>query len=162
LLEFVVSTLSLHFSYLCVLLSPSFLCLSDPGLFHCLPGLIYRQDQEARDHDESCYAGEKHTPRVSGLKLGLLLFSLGVEQALALLLPFRPLSLACFAALRQETHGRRESRMVARGPDFVRLIFLAPIERQLQFRVAPEVRAAPGMQVCRLGQAAVGPCSPGF
>jgi hypothetical protein len=90
------------------------------------PRTAAQGDHEERAADQGRPA---HEPCVSGLSLGLLPF--GLKFALALPLSFRPLGLTRLAALRQEAHGRRESGMVARGPSLVRLVLLAPIERQL-------------------------------
>src|SRR6266581_1520454 len=83
-----------------------------------------------KDYGDQCERTAEHrrpeaAPCVSSLNLGLLVF--GIQFALTLLLSFRPLSLARLAAFRQESHRRRESGMVARGPGLVRLVFAAPI-----------------------------------
>src|SRR6185295_5448808 len=88
------------------------------------------------------------------LRRRLLVF--GVQLALAALTLFLPLGLTPLATLGEKSHGRRKAGMIAGAPSFVWPGFLAPVERQLQLRVSPQVRVSCRMQVRRICKATVG------
>ena len=52
--------------------------------------------------------------------------------------------------------------MVARRPGVVRLVVVAPIEGQLEFRVTPEARSVRRVKGGGIGEAAIGPRRLGF